>query len=65
MKTVSIVCQTTKTLTPENPEDPVNKGFHEPNNTKMYNPQQEERLRFIYQCGARHVLFEEVLALVA
>ena len=25
----------------------------------------EERLRFIYQCGARHVLFEEVLALVA
>ena len=26
---------------------------------------QEERLRFIYQCGARHVLFEEVLALVA
>jgi hypothetical protein len=26
---------------------------------------QEERLRFIYQCGARHVLFEEVMALVA
>ena len=25
----------------------------------------EERLRFIYQCGARHVLFEEVLALAA
>ena len=25
----------------------------------------EERLRFIYQCGAKHVLFEEVLALVA
>lgn len=37
MKTVSIVCQTTKTLTPENPESPANKGFHEPNNTKMYN----------------------------
>ena len=37
MKTVSIVCQTTKTLTLENPESPVNKGFHEPNNTKMYN----------------------------
>jgi len=26
---------------------------------------QEERLRFLYQCGARHVLFEEVMALVA
>lgn len=37
MKTVSIVCQTTKTLTPDNPESPVNKGFHKPNNTKMYN----------------------------
>ena len=31
----------------------------------IYNHIQEERLRFIYQCGARHVLFEEVLALVA
>lgn len=31
------MCQTTKTLTPENPESPANKGFHEPNNTKMYN----------------------------
>ncbi len=31
----------------------------------IYSHIQEERLRFIYQCGARHVLFEEVLALVA
>ena len=26
---------------------------------------QKEQLHFIYQCGARHVLFEEILALVA
>ena len=26
---------------------------------------QEERLRYIYQCGARHICFEEILALVA
>ena len=26
---------------------------------------QEERLRYIYQCGVRHICFEEVLALVA
>lgn len=31
----------------------------------IYGHIQEERLRFIYQCGVRHVLFEEVLALVA
>ena len=31
----------------------------------IYSHIQEERLCFIYQCGARHVLFEEVLALVA
>ena len=31
------MCQTTKILTPQNPESPANKGFHEPNNTKMYN----------------------------
>lgn len=31
----------------------------------IYSRIQEERLRFIYQCGARHVLFEEILALVA
>ncbi len=31
----------------------------------IYSHIQEERLRFIYQCGARHVHFEEVLALVA
>jgi hypothetical protein len=31
----------------------------------IYGRIQEDRLRFIYQCGARHVLFEEVLALVA
>ena len=31
----------------------------------IYSHIQEERLHFIYQCGARHVLFEEVLALVA
>lgn len=31
----------------------------------IYDHIQEERLRFIYLCGARHVLFEEVLALVA
>ena len=24
---------------------------------------QEERIRYIYQCGAKHILFEEVLAL--
>lgn len=31
----------------------------------IYNHIREERLRFIYLCGERHVLFEEVLALVA
>lgn len=31
----------------------------------IYGHIQEERLRFIYQSGARHILFEEVLALVA
>ena len=31
----------------------------------IYNHIQEERLRFIYQCGAKHVPFEDVLALVA
>lgn len=31
----------------------------------IHNHIQEERLRFIYQCGVRHVLFEDVLALVA
>ena len=31
----------------------------------IYGHIQEERLHFIYQCGVRHVLFEEVLALVA
>ena len=30
----------------------------------IYSHIQEERLRFIYQCGARHVLFEDILALV-
>lgn len=30
----------------------------------IYSHIQEERLRFIYQCGARHVLFEEILTLV-
>lgn len=29
----------------------------------IYGHVQEERLRFIYQCGARHVHFEEVLAI--
>ena len=33
--------------------------------TYIYSHIQEERLRFIYQCGERHVLFEEVMALVA
>lgn len=31
----------------------------------IYSHIQEERLCFIYQCGARLMLFEEVLALVA
>lgn len=31
----------------------------------IYSHIQEERLRFIYQCGARHISFEEVLAFVA
>ncbi len=31
----------------------------------IYNHIEKERLQFIYQCGARHVLFEDVLALVA
>ena len=31
----------------------------------IYSHIQEERLRFIYQCGARHIPFEGVLALVA
>lgn len=31
----------------------------------IYSHIHEERLRFIYQCGAKHVLFEEVLALIA
>ena len=31
----------------------------------IYSHIQEEQLRFIYQCGVRHILFEEVLALVA
>ncbi|MEH2958379.1 hypothetical protein [Candidatus Merdisoma sp. JLR.KK006] len=31
----------------------------------IYRHIQEERLRFGFQCGARHVLFEEVLALAA
>lgn len=31
----------------------------------IYSHIQEERLRYIYQCGAGHILFEEVLALVA
>ena len=31
----------------------------------IYSHIQEERLRFIYQCGVRHILFEEVLTLVA
>jgi len=33
--------------------------------TYIYSHIQKERLRYIYQCGARHVLFEEVLALMA
>ena len=33
--------------------------------TYIYSHIQEEWLHFIYQCGARNVLFEEVLALVA
>ena len=45
-------------------------GFGEPMSFEdgyayIYSHVQEERLRFIYQCGARHILFEEVLALVA
>ena len=31
----------------------------------IYSHIRKERLRFIYPCGARHVLFEEILALVA
>ena len=31
----------------------------------IYSHIQEERLHFIYQCGARHVLFEDIFALVA
>lgn len=31
----------------------------------IYGHIQEERLRFIYQCGARHILFEDVWALMA
>lgn len=31
----------------------------------LYSHIQEERLHFIYQCGARHIPFEKVLALVA
>lgn len=31
----------------------------------IYRHIQEERLRFIYQCGAKHALFQDVLALVA
>ena len=31
----------------------------------IHNHIQEEWLRFIYQCGVRHVLFEDALALVA
>ncbi len=30
----------------------------------MYSHIRKERLRLIYQCGAKHMLFEEVLALV-
>lgn len=31
----------------------------------IYNQIQKERLHFIYQCGARHIIFDDVLALVA
>ena len=31
----------------------------------IYNQIQKERLHFIFQCGARHILFDDVLALVA
>ena len=31
----------------------------------IQNQIQKERLHFIYQCGARNILFDEVLALVA
>ena len=31
----------------------------------IYNQIQKERLHFIYQCGARHIVFDDVLALVA
>lgn len=32
---------------------------------RIHNQIQKERLHFIYQCGARHILFDDVLALVA
>ena len=31
----------------------------------IYSHIQEERIRFVYQCGARHIGFEQVIALVA
>ena len=31
----------------------------------IYSHIQEERVRFVYQCGARHIGFEQVIALVA
>ena len=33
--------------------------------TYIHSQIQEERIRFIYQCGARHILFEEVMTLIA
>lgn len=31
----------------------------------IYSHIQKERIRFVYQCGARHIGFEQVKALVA
>ncbi len=31
----------------------------------IYSHIQEERIHFVYQCGARHIGFEQVIALVA
>lgn len=39
--------------------------FFEDGYAYIYSHLQEEQLHFIYQHGTRHILFEEVLALVA
>ena len=53
------------------PEAPTKGGVYTPckltedGYAYIQNQIQKERLHFIYQCGVRHILFDDVLALVA